>query len=66
VAFGLGALLATSELVWFALLMVATRPIARALKRPWVVRRLDRLTGLVFLTFGVKLALVRQHQQLFC
>lgn len=46
---------------WFALLIVATRPLARALKRPAVVRRLDRLTGLVFLSFGVKLALVRQR-----
>jgi arginine exporter protein ArgO len=52
VAFGLGALLASSELVWFALLIVAARPIARALKRPSVIRPLDRLTGLVFLTFG--------------
>lgn len=54
----MGCLLGT---VWFALLILATRPIARALKRPSVVSRLDRLTGLVFLTFGVKLALVRQH-----
>lgn len=48
-------------IVWFALLIFATRPIARALKRPALVRRLDRLTGLVFLGFGVKLALIRQH-----
>jgi threonine/homoserine/homoserine lactone efflux protein len=48
-------------IVWFALLIVATRPIARALKKPSVIRRLDRLTGVVFLSFGVKLALVRQH-----
>lgn len=47
--------------VWFAVLIVATRPIARALKRPSVVRRMDRLTGLVFVSFGVKLALVRQR-----
>jgi threonine/homoserine/homoserine lactone efflux protein len=57
----LAVLHALMGVVWFALLIVATRPIARALKRPSVVRRLDRATGLVFLSFGVKLALVRQH-----
>lgn len=57
----LAALHALMGLVWFALLIVAMQPIARALKRPAVVRRLDRLTGVVFLSFGVKLALVRQH-----
>lgn len=59
--FLLAILHATMGIVWFALLIVATRPIARALKRPSVIRRLDRVTGLVFLSFGVKLALVRQH-----
>ena len=59
--FLLTVLHALMGVVWFTLLIVATRPIARALKRPSVVRRLDRLTGLVFLGFGVKLALVRQH-----
>ena len=57
----LAVLHALMGVVWFALLIIATRPIARALKRPSVIRRLDRLTGLVFLGFGVKLALVRQH-----
>lgn len=59
--FLLAALHALMGLVWFALLIIATRPIARALKRPAVIRRLDRVTGVVFLSFGVKLALVRQH-----
>jgi threonine/homoserine/homoserine lactone efflux protein len=59
--FLLAALHAVMGLAWFALLIAATRPIARALKRPAVIRRLDRLTGVVFLSFGVKLALVRQH-----
>src|SRR5690348_9565355 len=59
--FLLAALHAVMGLVWFGLLIVATRPIARALKRPAVIRRLDRMTGVVFLSFGVKLALVRQH-----
>ena len=38
-------------LVWFAALIAATRPIAKVLKRPAVVRWLDRATGLVFLGF---------------
>lgn len=59
--FLLALLHALMGLAWFAVLILATRPIARALKRPAVIRRLDRLTGLVFLSFGVKLALVRQH-----
>ena len=47
-------------LVWFACLIAATQPIATALKRPAVVRWLDRATGVVFLGFGVRLALERR------
>jgi threonine/homoserine/homoserine lactone efflux protein len=46
-------------LVWFAVLIAATRPIATALKRPAVVRWLDRATGVVFLGFGARLAFER-------
>jgi threonine/homoserine/homoserine lactone efflux protein len=59
--FLLAALHALMGVLWFGLLIIATRPIARTLKRPAVVRRLDRLTGIVFVSFGVKLALARQH-----
>ena len=45
---------------WGACLIAATRPIAKALKRPAVVRWLDRATGVVFLGFGVRLALERR------
>lgn len=45
---------------WFAGLIAATRPIAGALQRAAVVRWLDRLTGGVFLAFGVRLALERR------
>jgi threonine/homoserine/homoserine lactone efflux protein len=45
---------------WFAALILATRRIAGALKKPSVVRWLDRLTGAVFVGFGVKLALARR------
>ena len=58
--FVLAVLHALMGIAWFALLILATRPVARALKRPSVIRRLDRLTGVVFLGFGVKLALIRQ------
>ncbi|MGH8181070.1 MAG: LysE family translocator [Steroidobacteraceae bacterium] len=59
--FLLAVLHALMGIVWFGLLIVATRPIARALKRPATIRLLDRLTGVVFVGFGVKLALIRQR-----
>ena len=46
-------------LAWFAMLITATRPLARALKRPAVVAWLDRLTGGVFVAFAARLALSR-------
>jgi threonine/homoserine/homoserine lactone efflux protein len=46
-------------LAWFAMLITATRPLARALKRPAVVRWLDRVTGGVFVAFAARLALAR-------
>lgn len=48
------------SLFWFAALIAATRPIAGALQKAPVVRWLDRLTGGVFLAFGVRLALERR------
>jgi threonine/homoserine/homoserine lactone efflux protein len=47
-------------LAWFACMIAATRPIAGALKKAGVVRWLDRLTGGVFLGFGLRLALDRR------
>jgi threonine/homoserine/homoserine lactone efflux protein len=44
-------------LAWFGILIVATRPIVRVLRRPRVLRAMDRLTGGVFIAFGAKLAL---------
>jgi threonine/homoserine/homoserine lactone efflux protein len=52
---------AVMGLAWFAALIGATAPIAGALQRAAVVRWLDRLTGGVFLGFGVRLALERRH-----
>jgi threonine/homoserine/homoserine lactone efflux protein len=58
--FLLAAIHAVMGVAWFALLIGATRPIAGALKKAAVVRWLDRLTGGVFLGFGLKLALDRR------
>ncbi|MFD4839019.1 LysE family translocator [Achromobacter sp. NPDC058515] len=47
-------------LLWFALLVAATRPLARWLSRPAVMRGLDRATGAVFIAFGLRLALEKR------
>jgi threonine/homoserine/homoserine lactone efflux protein len=58
--FLLASLHALMGLIWFAALIGATRPLAGLLQRATVVRWLDRLTGGVFLAFGVRLALERR------
>lgn len=58
--FLLAALHGVMGLAWFAALIAATRPLAGALQRAPVVRWLDRLTGGVFLAFGLRLALERR------
>lgn len=47
-------------LAWAGGLILATAPIARALRKPGVVRWLDRVTGGVFVAFGVRIALERR------
>lgn len=44
-------------LIWFGALVLATRPLLGALRRPGVMVWLDRLTGGLFVAFGLKLAL---------
>ena len=46
-------------LCWCTALILASRPLGRALRRPAVVRTLDRVTGVVFIGFGARLALSR-------
>ena len=53
----LGAIHAALGLIWFTSLIVATRPLASFLRRPRVVQTCDRLTGGMFVAFGVGLAL---------
>ena len=42
-------------LLWFCVLVAATVPLGRILRRPVAIRFLDRLTGGVFVLFGLKL-----------
>jgi threonine/homoserine/homoserine lactone efflux protein len=56
----LAAIHAVLGLIWFAALVAATRPLARALARPSVIRALDRATGTIFLLFAARLALGRK------
>jgi threonine/homoserine/homoserine lactone efflux protein len=46
--------------IWFAALIGATRPLKRWLARQAVVRWIDRVTGAVFVGFGLRLALDRR------
>jgi threonine/homoserine/homoserine lactone efflux protein len=47
-------------LAWFSLLIALTIPLGRFLAKPRVVRNLDRMTGCVFIGFGVKLATAKR------
>ena len=53
----LGAIHALLGMIWFTCLVVATRPVTRFLQRPRVVSACDRLTGSMFVAFGIALAL---------
>ena len=55
----LASIHAALTLVWFSALIALTVPLGRWLRAPRVVRALDRLTGCVFVGFGLKLAVAR-------
>jgi threonine/homoserine/homoserine lactone efflux protein len=57
----LGGIHALLGLIWFACLIAATRPISRFLRRPAVLKGCDRLTGGMFVAFGLALALKSQR-----
>ncbi len=57
---GLAAIHAAMGLAWFALLVSATRPLARVLRRPPVARALDGITGAVLVAVGLRLILVQR------
>jgi len=56
----LAALHVVFGLIWFAVLIAATLPLSRVLRRPAVVRWIDRIAGGVLIGFGAKLALSRR------
>ena len=58
--FLLAAIHVAETLLWFAALIAATVPIAGLLRLPVVVKWLDRVTGGVFVAFGLRLALERR------
>jgi threonine/homoserine/homoserine lactone efflux protein len=47
-------------LAWAGLLIAATAPLAGLLREASVIRWLDRITGGVFIAFGLRLALERR------
>jgi threonine/homoserine/homoserine lactone efflux protein len=53
----LGGIHAALGVIWFGCLILATRPVARFLQQPRIVQTCDRLTGGMFVAFGVGLVL---------
>lgn len=51
------AIHAVEGLLWFAALILASRPLRRLLTRPGVLATVDRVTGTLFIDFGARLAL---------
>jgi threonine/homoserine/homoserine lactone efflux protein len=58
----LGAIHALLGLIWFMCLIKATQPLSTFLRRPSVVLWCDRLTGMVFVAFGLALVLEFRRQ----
>lgn len=56
----LASIHAVEGFCWFALLVLATRPLSRWLARPRVAKGLDRVSGVVFVGFGLGLLLDRR------
>jgi threonine/homoserine/homoserine lactone efflux protein len=55
----LAAVHALLGMLWCGALVLASRPLGRAMRRPAVIKALDRITGVVFIGFGVRLATER-------
>lgn len=55
-SFGLACVHVVLGLAWFAALIAATARFGAILRRPRTIATLDRLTGAIFVGFGVKLA----------
>ncbi len=55
----LAAIHAGLGLLWCGALVLASRPLGRTLRRSAVIKTLDRVTGAVFIGFGIRLAISR-------
>jgi threonine/homoserine/homoserine lactone efflux protein len=55
----LAAIHAGLGLLWCGALILASRPLGRAMRRRAVIKTLDRITGAVFIGFGLRLAISR-------
>jgi threonine/homoserine/homoserine lactone efflux protein len=58
-AFVLATIHVLLSIIWFAVLILATVPLGRILRRSRFVRAMDRIAGAIFLGFGAKLAISR-------
>jgi len=58
--FGLVAIHVVLGQTWSTVLILATRPLGRFLKRSAVIRWMDRTTGTLFILFAAKLALSKR------
>ncbi len=56
----MAAIHAVLGLIWFAILIAATHPMANFLRRPQVTRAFDGLTGAILVAFGVRLLFDRR------
>ncbi|UOD50264.1 LysE family translocator [Orrella daihaiensis] len=52
---GLAAIHVMVSMLWFCALIVATVPLERFLKRPSILKTLDRITGSIFVIFAFRL-----------
>lgn len=59
--FALAGIHVALSLLWFVLLIVAARPLQQWLARPRVQTAMDRITGAVFVAFGLKLVAAQPH-----
>jgi RhtB (resistance to homoserine/threonine) family protein len=57
---GLGAIHVVEGFIWLSIVVLAVNRARRLLTRPTVRRRLEQLTGVAFLAFGLRLALERR------
>lgn len=55
-SFFLAAIHVLLTLIWFSILIAASIPLSRLLHQPKVIKTMDKITGGVFIVFGIKLA----------